>query len=102
MSGKPGAFRPSHFTAGGGRANSRGKIYGWNGRASQTFADRSQLPVRMHEPSALNIADETQLVCPLSVRTSAPLFASQTFAAWSQLAVTMRAPSGLNQGQRAL
>ena len=38
-------------------------------------------------------------MCPLSVRTSAPLFASQTFAVLSQLAVTIREPSGLNDAE---
>ena len=35
-------------------------------------------------------------MCPLRVRTSAPVFASQTFAVWSELPVTIRDPSGLN------
>ena len=38
-------------------------------------------------------------MCPLSVRTSAPVLASQTFAVPSQLAVTTRAPSGLNEAE---
>ena len=38
-------------------------------------------------------------VCPLSVRTSAPLCASQTFAVLSELPVTMREPSGLNDAE---
>ena len=35
-------------------------------------------------------------VCPLRVRTSAPVTASHTFAVPSSLAVTIRDPSGLN------
>ena len=38
-------------------------------------------------------------MCPLSVRTSAPLLASQTFAVLSPLAVTIRDPSGLNDAE---
>ena len=38
-------------------------------------------------------------MCPLSVRTSAPLLASQTFAVLSSLAVTIRDPSGLNDAE---
>ena len=38
-------------------------------------------------------------MCPLRVRTSAPLLASQTFAVLSQLAVTIRDPSGLNDAE---
>ena len=54
--------------------------YGANGRASQTFAVPSRLKVTTREPSGLNDAEVTSAVCPLSVRTSAPLRASQTFA----------------------
>ena len=39
-------------------------------------------------------------MCPLSVRSSAPVFASQTLAVLSALAVTMREPSGLNAADR--
>ena len=38
-------------------------------------------------------------MCPLSVRTSAPVGASQTLAVLSQLAVTIREPSGLNDAE---
>ena len=38
-------------------------------------------------------------MCPLRVRTSAPLLASQTFAVLSSLAVTIREPSGLNDAE---
>ena len=38
-------------------------------------------------------------MCPLSVRTSAPLVASQTFAVLSSLPVTIREPSGLNDAE---
>ena len=69
------------------------------GRASQTFAVLSQLPVTTRDPSGLNDAESTQPVCPLSVRTSAPLVASQTFAVLSPLAVTIRVPSGLNDAE---
>ena len=41
----------------------------------------------------------TAAVCPLSVRTSAPLRASQTFAVLSALPVTIREPSGLNDAE---
>ena len=51
----------------------RASVLPWNGRASQTFAVLSWLPVTIREPSGLNDAEMTQLVCPLSVRTSAPL-----------------------------
>ena len=54
------------------------------------------------DPSGLNDAEETRSVCPLSVRTSAPLLASQTFAVLSQLAVTTRDPSGLNDAESTL
>ncbi len=47
------------------------------------FAVPSGLPVTTREPSGLNDADETTVVCPLRVRTSAPLPASQTFAVLS-------------------
>ena len=38
-------------------------------------------------------------MCPLRVRTSAPLLASHTFAVLSQLPVTTREPSGLNDAE---
>src|SRR5262249_45118092 len=68
------------------------------GVESQSFAVPSPplLPVTIREPSGLNDADVTGLVCPLSVRTSDPLCASQTLAIWSELPVTIREPSGLN------
>ena len=56
-------------------------------------------PVTTRDPSGLNDAEWTRSVCPLSVRTSAPLLASQTFAVLSQLAVTIREPSGLNDAE---
>ena len=34
----------------------------------------------IRDPSGLNDAENTSAVCPLRVRTSAPLFASHTFA----------------------
>ena len=52
------------------------------------------------DPSGLNDAEVTRSVCPLSVRTSAPVFASQTFAVLSSLAVTTRDPSGLNDAEQ--
>ena len=67
---------------------------------SQTFAVMSQLAVTIREPSGLNDAEATQLVCPLSVRTSAPLRASQTFAVLSSPPVTTREPSGLNDAEK--
>jgi transposase len=54
------------------------------------FAVLSLLPVTTRNPSGLNDAEVTPRMCPLSVRTSAPLRASQTFAVLSQLAVTTR------------
>ena len=53
----------------------------------------------IREPSGLNDAEVTTPVCPLSVRTSAPLFASHTFAVLSSLPVTIREPSGLNDAE---
>jgi hypothetical protein len=44
-----------------------------NGLASQTFAVPSKPPVTIRDPSGLNVADRTSSVCPLSVRTAAPL-----------------------------
>ena len=38
-------------------------------------------------------------MCPLRVRTSAPVLASHTFAVSSRLAVTIRDPSGLNDAE---
>ena len=38
-------------------------------------------------------------MCPLRVRTSAPVVASHTFAVSSRLAVTIRDPSGLNDAE---
>ena len=57
-------------------------------------------PVTIREPSGLNDAEMTGPVCPLSVRTSAPLLASQTFAVVSPLPVTTREPSGLNDAEQ--
>ena len=53
----------------------------------------------IRDPSGLNDAELTRPVCPLSVRTSAPVLASQTFAVLSSLAVTIREPSGLNDAE---
>ena len=53
----------------------------------------------IRDPSGLNDAECPHSVCPLSVRTSAPLLASQTFAVLSSLAVTIRDPSGLNDAE---
>ena len=50
----------------------------------------------MRVPSGLYAAAYTSLVCPLRVRSSAPVFASHTFAALSSLPVTIRVPLGLN------
>src|SRR5579883_1869268 len=50
----------------------------------------------MRVPSALNDAASTQNVCPLSVRSSAPVLASHTFAVLSELPVMIRVPSALN------
>ena len=54
----------------------------------------------MREPSGLNDAEMTIEVCPLSVKTSAPLLASQTLAVLSYSPVTIREPSGLNDADR--
>jgi hypothetical protein len=56
--------------------------------------------VRTRDPSGLNHAEATQLVCPLRVRTSAPLRASQIFAVLSSPPVTIRDPSGLNDAEK--
>ena len=68
---------------------------------SQTLAVLSKLPVTTREPSGLNDAANTLLVCPLSVRNSAPVWASQTSLA-VLLPVTIRDPSGLNDAERRL
>ena len=49
----PGGPRPAYLTACGRGARSRGL----NGRASQTFAVWSPLPVTIREPSGLNDAE---------------------------------------------
>ena len=92
----PPGPRPAYLTACGREVRSRGRNSRLIGVASQTLAVRSVLPVRTRDPSGLNVAEWTASVCPLSVRTSAPLFASQTLAVRSRLPVTIRDPSGLN------
>jgi hypothetical protein len=79
---------------------SSGRNYRLYGRASHTFAVLSLLPVTTREPSGLNDADRTYPVCPIRVRTPAPVFASQTFAVLSLLPVTTREPSGLNDAEK--
>ena len=80
----------------GRELRSRGRNDDWNGPASQTFAVLSLLPVRTRDPSGLNDAGLAPPVCPVRVRTPAPLVASQTLAVRSSLPVTIRDPSGLN------
>src|SRR5262249_27612289 len=91
----PPGPRPAYLTACGREVRSRGRNSRLIGVASQTLAVRSVLPVRTRDPSGLNVAERTASVCPLSVRTSAPLFASQTLA-WQSLPVGTCDPSGLN------
>ena len=61
----------------------------------------SQLAVTIREPSGLNDAEATHLVCPLSVSTSALLLASQTFAVLSKLPVTTRESSAFGDRAKA-
>ena len=63
---------------------------------------RRPVPTRGHDPRPVRAerrrSDATP-VCPLRVRTSAPVVASHTFAVPSSLAVTIRDPSGLNDAE---
>src|SRR5438067_713972 len=88
------------------RARSSAPVLASNARASpphlplttraMTPAARSALPAYTPLSRALNDADYTVLVCPLSMRISAPVLASHSRAVLSLLPVTTRAPSALN------
>src|SRR2546429_117211 len=65
-------------------------------RASHTFTVWSSLPEAIRLPSGENATQSTKLVCPLSVRTSCPVWASHTFTVWSPLPEAIRFPSSEN------